>query len=175
MEWNIHRSALLIVASKHKHRRSRHEARKSWTLRGNHRLPDSLRDLPVPLWAVLYLLFIAALAVWAVVDDVRQGDSLFRVSADVAAIVVLCYLFAGYFVRALAEPLGRAAAPLFIAAFLWTGIAAQREIADDDEDPELTPRANFIAAHLGIALGVVMFAPLIAFAGKAALDLWQGV
>lgn len=141
---------------------------------GGTRGSENLRRELVPLWASLYLLFIAALAVWAVVDDVRQGDSLFRVSADVAAIVVLCYLFAGYFVPALAEPLGRAAAPLFVAAFLWTGIAAQREITEDDEDPELTPRANFIAAHLGIALGVAMFAPLIAFAGKAALDLWQG-
>lgn len=127
----------------------------------------------MPIWASLYLIAIAALAVWAVVDDVRQGKPIFRVTADVAAIVVLCYLFVGYFVQSLAAPLGRSAAPLFIAGFLWTGIAAQREIAEEDEDPELTPRANFIVAHIGIALGVVMFAPLIAFAGKTALDLWR--
>jgi hypothetical protein len=126
----------------------------------------------VPLWAGLYLLAIAAFAAWAVVDDVRQSDSRLRVAADIAAIIVLCYLFAGHFVAGLADPLGRSAAPLFIGAFLWTGIAAQREIAEDNDDPELSARANFVAAHLGIALGVVVFSPLLAFAAITAFQLW---
>lgn len=126
----------------------------------------------MPLWASLYLLVIAGLATWAVIDDVRQGESRLRVTADIVAIIVLGYLFVGYFVREIAEPMGRLAAPLFVAAFLWTGIAAQRELTEEDEDPELSPRANFIAEHIGIALGVVVFSPLIAFAGLAAFELW---
>lgn len=126
----------------------------------------------MPLWATLYLIVIAGLSGWAVLDDIRQGDSRLRVTADAVAILILGYLFAGHFVRDIAEPLGRAAAPLFIAAFLWTGVAAQREITEEEHDPELSPRANFLAEHLGILVGVALFSPLIAFAGLVAYQLW---
>ena len=127
----------------------------------------------VPIWAGLYLLVIAGFAVWSVVDDMRQGDSRLRVLADVVAMSILGFLFVSYFVPGLADALGRVAAPLFLVAFLWTGIAAQREIAEENDDPDLSPRANFVAEHIGIAIGVVAFSPLIAFAGMAALQLWQ--
>ena len=126
----------------------------------------------MPIWASLYLLVIAALAVWSVVDDVRQGDSRLRITADVAAIGILGFLFIAYFVPGLADPLGRAAALLFVAAFLWTGIAAQREIVQENDDPDLSTRANFVAEHIGIAIGVMLFSPLLAFAGMAAYQLW---
>jgi hypothetical protein len=126
----------------------------------------------VPLWAGLYLLVIAGFAAWSVTDDIRQGDSRLRVIADVLAITILGFLFAGYFLPGLADPLGRVAAPLFIAAFLWTGIAAQREIAEENDDPELSKRANVVAEHIGIVIGVIVFSPLLAFAGMAALQLW---
>jgi hypothetical protein len=127
----------------------------------------------VPIWAGLYLLVIAGFAVWSVVDDVRQGDSRGRVIADVIAMSVLGFLFVGYFLPGVVDPLGRVAVPLFVTAFLWTGIAAQREIAEENDDPDLSPRANFVAEHIGIAIGVVAFSPLIAFAGMAALQLWK--
>jgi uncharacterized membrane protein YfcA len=126
----------------------------------------------VPFWASLYLIVIVGLAAWAVINDLRQGDSRLRVTADVAAVMILGWLFAGYFVHAVGEPLGRAAAPLFIAAFLWTGIAAQREIAEENDDPELSPRANLVAEHLGIAIGVIVFSPLLAFSAMTAIRLW---
>jgi hypothetical protein len=126
----------------------------------------------VPFWASLYLLIIAALAVWSVVDDVRHGDSRLRVTVDVAAVGILGFLYAAYFMPGLADPLGRIAAPLFLAAFLWTGMAAQREIAEENDDPDLSPRANFVAEHIGIAIGVLLFSPLLAFAGMAAYRLW---
>ena len=127
----------------------------------------------MPIWAGLYLLVIAGFALWSVIDDVRHGDSRVRVIADVTAMAILCYLFIGYFAPGIADPLGRVAAPLFLAAFLWTGIAAQREIVEDNDDPDLSPRANFVAEHIGIAIGVIAFSPLLAFAGMAALQLWQ--
>ena len=126
----------------------------------------------MPIWATLYLLLIAGFAIWSVVDDVRQGDSRLRIGADVIAISILVFLFAAYFTPALADPLGRVAAPLFLGAFLWTGIAAQREIAEENDDPDLSPRANLVAEHLGIAIGVLLFSPLLAFAGMAAYRLW---
>lgn len=124
--------------------------------------------------AALYLIAIAGFGVWAIVDDLREGQSRLRVTTDVVAIAMLGYLYAGYFIRSLVEPLGKAAAPLFILAFLWTGIAAHREIVAEDDDPELSPRANFLAEHLGILIGVVIFSPLVAFGGMAAWQLWQG-
>ena len=127
----------------------------------------------MPIWAGLYLLVIAGFALWSVIDDMRQGDSRVRVIADVVAMSILCYLFVGYFSPGIADPLGRVAAPLFLAAFLWTGIAAHREIAEENDDPDLSPRANVVAEHIGIAIGVIAFSPLIAFAGMAALQLWQ--
>jgi hypothetical protein len=127
----------------------------------------------VPIWAGLYLLVIAGFALWSVIDDMRQGDSRVRVIADISAMSILCYLFVGYFAPGITNPLGRVAAPLFLAAFLWTGIAAQREIVEENDDPDLSPRANFVAEHIGIAIGVIAFSPLIAFAGMAALQLWQ--
>ena len=127
----------------------------------------------VPIWAGLYLMVIAGFAVWSVVDDVRQGDSRVRVIADVVAMSILGFLFVGYFVPNATDALGRVAAPLFLAAFLWTAVAAQREIAEENDDPDLSPRANFVAEHIGIAIGVIAFSPLIAFAGMAALQLWQ--
>ena len=126
----------------------------------------------MPIWAGLYLLVIAGFAIWSVVDDVRQGDSRPRVIVDVLAMAILAFLFVGYFVPGIADPLGRVAAPMFVAAFLWTGIAAQREITEENDDPDLSPRANFVAEHIGIAIGVIAFSPLIAFAGMAALQLW---
>ena len=102
----------------------------------------------------------------------REGNGGLRVAADIVAIGILGFLFVGYFVPGVADPLGRVAAPLFLAAFLWTGIAAQREITEENDDPELSPRANFVAEHIGIAIGVIAFSPLIAFAGMAALQLW---
>jgi hypothetical protein len=127
----------------------------------------------VPIWAGLYLSVVAGFAVWSVVIDVRQGDSRARVIADVIAMSILGFLFVGYFVPSVTDPLGRIAAPLFLAAFLWTGIAAQREIAEENDDPDLSPRANFVAEHIGIAVGVIAFSPLIAYAAMAALQLWQ--
>jgi hypothetical protein len=127
----------------------------------------------VPIWAGLYLLVIAGFALWSVIDDVRQGDSRIRGIVDAIAMSILCYLFVGYFKPGLADPLGRVAAPLFLAAFLWTGFAAQREIVEENDDPDLSPRANVVVEHIGIAIGVIAFSPLIAFAGMAALQLWQ--
>jgi hypothetical protein len=126
----------------------------------------------VPIWAFLYLLIIAGFAAWSVIDDMRHGDARLRVVADVISIGILGFLFAGYFTPGLADPLGRVAAPLFLAAFLWTGIAAQREIVEENDDPDLSPRANFVAEHIGIAIGVLLFSPLLAFAGMAAYRLW---
>ena len=126
----------------------------------------------MPIWAFLYLLIIAGLAAWSVIDDMRDGDSRPRVLVDVLSIGILAFLFASYFTPGLADPLGRVAAPLFLAAFLWTGIAAQREIAEENDDPDLSPRANFVAEHIGIAIGVLLFSPLLAFAGMAAYRLW---
>jgi hypothetical protein len=126
----------------------------------------------VPIWAFLYLLIVAGFAAWSVIDDVRHRDSRLRVLADVASIGILGFLFAGYFMPGLADPLGRVAAPLFLVAFLWTGIAAQREITEENDDPDLSPRANFVAEHIGIAIGVLLFSPLLAFAAMAAYQLW---
>jgi hypothetical protein len=64
------------------------------------------------------------------------------------------------------------ASPLFLASFLWTGIAAQKEIVEANDDPDLSPRANFVAEHIGIAIGVLLFSPLLAFAGMEAYRLW---
>ena len=126
----------------------------------------------MPIWAFLYLLIVAGFAAWSVIDDVRQGDSRLRVLADVASIGIRGFLFAGYFTPGLADALGRVAAPLFLVAFLWTGIAAQREITEENDNPDLSPRANFVAEHIGIAIGVLLFSPLLAFAGMAAYRLW---
>lgn len=126
----------------------------------------------MPIWAGLYLVVIAGFAVWSVRDDVREGNTVARVVADIVAICILGFLFVGHFLPGLTEPLGRIAAPMFLAAFLWTGIAAQREIAEENDDPDLSPRANVVAEHIGIAIGVIAFSPLIAFAGMTALQLW---
>jgi hypothetical protein len=115
----------------------------------------------------------AGFAAWSVVADVRQGGSRVRVIADIVAISILAFLFVGYFVPRVTDPLGRIAAPLFLAAFLWSGIAEKLEITEANDDPDLSPRANFVAEHIGIAIGVITFSPLIAFAGMAALQLWQ--
>ena len=126
----------------------------------------------VPIWAFLYLLIIAGFAAWSVIDDFRKGDSRLRILADVASIGILAFLFASNFTPGFADQIGRIAAPLFLAAFLWTGIAAQREIAEENDDPDLSPRANFVAEHIGIAIGVLLFSPLLAFAGMQAYRLW---
>ena len=125
------------------------------------------------IWASAYLIVIAGISGWAVVDDLREGQPRWRSALDLMAIAALSWLFVAHFVPSAGAALGRGAAPLFVAAFLWTGIAAHREIQEDDPDPELSARANFVAEHLGIAVGVLIFAPLIAFAGLAAFQLWQ--
>jgi hypothetical protein len=43
---------------------------------------------------------------------------------------------------------------------------------EENDDPDLSPRANFVAEHIGIAIGVLLFSPLLAFAGMAAYRLW---
>ena len=126
----------------------------------------------MPIWAIVYLTLIAALSVWAIQDDLRSGEPRIRAVGDAVAMATLGFLFAGYFVTEVVAPLGRAAAPIFVLAFLWTGIAAHRELLEDDPDPELSARANLIIEHLGILIGVLIFAPLMAFAGAAAIRAW---
>src|SRR5262245_5601974 len=87
--------------------------------RSSHRLT---RDMPA--WSIVYLVIIGAVSAWAVVDDLGEGKSRARSVVDVAAIVTLGYLFVAHFVPRIGAPVGRLAAPLFVAALLWTGIAA---------------------------------------------------
>ena len=127
----------------------------------------------MPIWAALYLVAVAGVVAWSIVDDRRAGRSWWRPVADVAATVALAYLFAGYFKHDLVAPIGRLAAPLYAVAFLWTGVSAHRDVTEDDPDPELSARANLVAEHLGIAVGLLLVAPLIALAGAAAYAAWR--
>jgi hypothetical protein len=126
----------------------------------------------VPIWATVYLLAVAGVVLWSVVDDLRSRKPWWRPTADLVATMALGYLFAGYHRRELVEPLGRVAALLYTAALLWTGAAAHREATEDDPDPELSARENLVAEHLGIALGLLLVAPLLALAAAAAYQAW---
>ena len=128
--------------------------------------------LHVPIWATLYLLAVAGVVIWSVADDVRSRKPWWHPVTDVIATVALGFLFAGYHRPELVEPLGRGAALLYAVALLWTGAAAHREVTEDDPDPELSPGANLVAEHLGIALGLLLVAPLLGLAAAAAYRAW---
>ena len=89
-----------------------------------------------------------------------------------AAMGALVLLFVAHFVPPLGLAIGRLAVPLFAAGFAWTGYSAHKDIASLPEDPELSPRANFIGDHIGVLVGVLVFAPLIGFAAVTAVRAW---
>jgi uncharacterized membrane protein YfcA len=120
----------------------------------------------------VYLVLLAALTVWSTVDDARKGRPAFRLCVDAAAVTVLGVLFAAYFLPAFGARLGRAALPLFVVAFVWTGVTTQRDINRMEPEPQLSPRANLLVEHLGIFLAVLAASPAIAFGALAALRHW---
>jgi hypothetical protein len=115
---------------------------------------------------------LAVLTVWSAVEDARKGRSALRLVTDVGTSAAFAVLFAAYFVPALGDRLGRVALPLFVGAFAWTGISVHREIGAMEPDPQLSPRANLIAEHLAIFLGVLAASPAIAFGALAAIRHW---
>lgn len=126
----------------------------------------------MPTLAVLYLILLAVLTVWSAAEDARKGRSALRLAADVGASIAFGVLFAAYFVSALGDLLGRAALPMFVAAFAWTGMTVHREIGAMEPDPQLSARANLIAEHLAIFLGVLAASPAIAYGALAAIRHW---
>lgn len=116
----------------------------------------------------MYLVAVGVVSVWAVLDDIREHKSLAGIIADIAATTTLGFLFVAYFVPAFGQSIGWLTVPLFVTGFLWIGVSAQRDILATGQDPDLSPRANLIAEHAGVILGVLMFAPLIGFASLAA-------
>jgi hypothetical protein len=126
----------------------------------------------LPIWAVLYLLLLLGITIWSFVEDRRQGKRTALLILDVTAMLVLGGLFAAYFHPPLGATLGRSAAPLFAAAVAYLAIGAHRDIARLQSDPELSPRQNLVAEHLGILLGVLFISPAIAFAALAVKEAW---
>ncbi len=92
--------------------------------------------------------------------------------ADAAAMGVLGLLFVAHFVPPLGLAMGRLALPLFAAGFAWTGYSTHHDIVSLPPDPELSRRANLLGDHIGVLVGVLVFAPLIGFAAVAAVQTW---
>jgi hypothetical protein len=126
----------------------------------------------LPVWAVVYLVLLLGITIWSVVEDRRQGKHTALLILDVAATLVLGALFAAYFHPPVGAAIGRAAAPVFVAAVAYVAIGAHRDIDRLQSDPELSPRQNLLAEHLGILLGVLFISPAIAFGALAVRAAW---
>ena len=120
----------------------------------------------------MYLGVVALIAVWSAIDDARAQKAAAWIVADIAALGALALLFVSHFHPPLASAIGRPAILLFALGFAWTGYATHREIMALVPDPELSPRANLVGDHLGVLLGVAVFAPLIGFAAVVAMQAW---
>ncbi|HYD55175.1 MAG TPA: hypothetical protein VEA99_21240 [Gemmatimonadaceae bacterium] len=127
----------------------------------------------MPIWATVYLMLLVVVTAGSVVVDLRRGERAAPLGLDVVAMGVLAVLFAAHFAPGLLQGLGRAALPLFVIAFVWVSARAHRDIDRMERDPELSARANLIAQHVGIALGVLFLSPALAFGALAALQAWQ--
>ena len=71
--------------------------------------------------------------------------------------------------------MGRSAAVLFAGMLLWDVYSTHLDIADLDDDPDLTPRENAWVNWSGIVFGGVLIAPAYAFALASVVWAWRGV
>jgi uncharacterized membrane protein YfcA len=126
----------------------------------------------VPTWGVVYLLVLFGATAASVAQDRRKGMPAWRLVLDVAATVVLGVLFVAYYRPEITDALGRAAAPLLLAAVLVLTIGAHADTQRHEPDPDLSARQNLVAEHVGILLGVLLISPAIAFATLAAARAW---
>ena len=126
----------------------------------------------MPIWAVAYLTLLFGITVWSVITDRRDGIPIWRLALDIAAMLSLGGLFAAYYRPSLIAAVGRGAALLLLAALVVLAVGAHLEIQRIEPDPELSPRQNLVAEHLGIVLGVVFISPAIAFGTLAAARAW---
>jgi uncharacterized membrane protein YfcA len=126
----------------------------------------------VPTWAVAYLLVLFGATAASVAQDRRKGMPAWRLVLDVAATLMLGVLFVAYYRPEITDALGRAAAPLLLAAVLVLTIGAHADIQRHEPDPDLSARQNLVAEHIGILLGVLLISPAIAFATLAAARTW---
>ena len=126
----------------------------------------------MPTWAVAYLILLLGATAASLVEDRRRGMPAWRLLLDVAATSVLAVLFVAYYRPGITDALGRAAVPLLLAAVVVLTIGAHLDIQRHEPDPELSPRQNLVAEHIGILLSVLLMSPAIAFGTLAAARVW---
>ena len=126
----------------------------------------------VPAWAVAYLVLLLGVTVWSVVEDRRRGKGVALLALETTATLVLATMFVAYFHPPLSAALGRAGVPLFAVAFMNLALGAHRDIDRLRPDPSLSERQNLVAEHVGIAAGVLLVSPAVAFGALAALRAW---
>jgi hypothetical protein len=130
----------------------------------------------MPWWAGLYVGLVVLVSVLGAVIDARDGSrAVWHIGLDLLAGAGLLFLMIGRWQPGLIAFLGRGSAALFAAMLLWDVYSTHLDIADLDDDPELTPRENAWANWSGIVLGGVIIAPAYAFALASVVWAWRGV
>lgn len=130
----------------------------------------------MPWWAALYIGLVALVLVLGAVTDARDGSrSAGHITLDLAAGVALLLLMIGRWETELILSLGRLAAALFAAMLLWDVYSTHLDIADLQDDPELTPRENALTNWTAIVLSGILVVPAYAFALASVVLAWRGV
>lgn len=127
----------------------------------------------MPLWATIYFLILAGLTFFAArVKPPRQRPLWYRIAAP-AHLGVLFYFGLAYWFAGLPRPPIAVGGILMALTLTFEVQAARLDLADlvEHPDPEYSETENHIVTAIGLALALLLLAPIYVMAVMAALRL----
>jgi hypothetical protein len=118
--------------------------------------------VPLPWWALLYLVIYGSIGIAAAIDDYRRGERLSWALGELVATALGSLFVVALWQESLQLSLGKAVLPLFAGVLVWEIVSAVHDWKDAESDPELSVASNIAVNRLGVALAALIVAPAIA-------------
>ena len=115
------------------------------------------RILNMPLFAILYVLLVCLGALDMLRTQVTEKRRLWYTSLNLASVIVMLFMFTGYWVKGLVESIGLFAPVLLIFSIVWEICTARESACGLEQSAQNMPtEVKMIAKRFAMAFEVIV-------------------
>ena len=128
----------------------------------------------MPFWTYAYIVVLMLMTTASTAVKRRIGFPAWWVVLDTVCMVVLLWMFIGYFRPEALDGLHQAAPFLFVGVLVWMGISTHRELRVVDQLPVLQEEQASAAQWISLFGGILLLTPALGLGAIAVARGWQG-
>ncbi|NNL66280.1 MAG: hypothetical protein HKP30_08565 [Myxococcales bacterium] len=113
----------------------------------------------MPWWAAAYTIALLGLSASGLLDDRRDGRSLWYLSTGFLSAACSLLMVVAYWVEPLAQGLGLGVAALLVYAIAWDTWSTALDLRSIDGDPDLSDEERGLYGRCGVIFSAVVLAP----------------